>query len=95
MRVWQTIHIKGGIVVNHFGESKQDVIIKEGKIEQVGTDLKTPEGAKVIDATGKYVMPGGIDPHVHMELPFMGTVSRDDFYTGTAAGLAGGTTMIS
>lgn len=40
-------------------------------------------------------MPGGIDPHVHMELPFMGTVSKDDFYTGTAAGLAGGTTMIS
>jgi dihydropyrimidinase len=53
-----------------------------------------PAGAKVIDAGGQYVMPGGIDPHTHMNLPFMGTVTQDDFYTGTAAGLAGGTTTI-
>ncbi|MCB1613646.1 MAG: dihydropyrimidinase, partial [Xanthomonadales bacterium] len=48
----------------------------------------------VIDAGGRLVMPGGIDPHTHMQLPFMGTVASDDFYTGTAAGLAGGTTSI-
>ncbi len=48
----------------------------------------------VVDAGGQYVMPGGIDPHTHMQLPVMGTVSNDDFETGTAAALAGGTTMI-
>jgi dihydropyrimidinase len=47
-----------------------------------------------VDAGGQYVMPGGIDPHTHMQLPFMGTTTMDDFYTGTAAGLAGGTTSI-
>ena len=49
---------------------------------------------QTLDAGGRYVMPGGIDPHTHMQLPFMGTVTIDDFYTGTAAGLAGGTTTI-
>ncbi len=53
-----------------------------------------PSGAKTVDAGGQYVMPGGIDPHTHMQLPFMGTVASEDFFTGTAAGLAGGTTMI-
>jgi dihydropyrimidinase len=48
----------------------------------------------VVDAGGAFVMPGGIDPHTHMELPFMGTVTKDDFYTGTSAGVSGGTTMI-
>jgi dihydropyrimidinase len=60
----------------------------------VGENLDAPAGATVIDAGGQYVMPGGIDPHTHMNLPFMGTVTQDDFYTGTAAGLAGGTTTI-
>ena len=48
---------------------------------------------RVIDAGGCYVMPGGIDPHTHMELPFMGTVASEDFFTGTSAAAAGGTTM--
>ena len=47
----------------------------------------------MIDAKGKYVMPGGIDPHTHLDMPFMGQVACDDFFSGQAAGLAGGTTM--
>lgn len=53
-----------------------------------------PAGAETLDASGQYVLPGGIDPHTHMQLPFMGTVTMDDFFTGTAAALAGGTTSI-
>ena len=51
-------------------------------------------GGTVVNAGGWLVMPGGIDPHTHMELPFMGTVASDDFFTGTAVGLAGGNTLI-
>ena len=47
----------------------------------------------MVDATGKFVMPGGIDPHTHLDMPFMGTTTCDDFYSGQAAALAGGTTM--
>lgn len=61
---------------------------------QVGPNLIVPGGCRVVDARGHYVMPGGIDPHTHMQLPFMGTRCVDDFYTGTKAALAGGTTTI-
>ena len=88
------ILIKGGTVVNPDTAFKADVLIQDGKIVAVGADLQAPAGATVVDAGGQYVMPGGIDPHTHMQLPFMGTVTMDDFYTGTAAGLAGGTTSI-
>jgi dihydropyrimidinase len=86
--------IRGGTVVNADRAFKADVLCKDGKIVAVGENLEAPAGAKVIDAGGQYVMPGGIDPHTHMNLPFMGTVTQDDFFTGTAAGLAGGTTTI-
>jgi len=66
----------------------------DGRIAGVGENLEAPARCEVVDAGGQYVMPGGIDPHTHMQLPFMGTVASDDFFTGTAAGLAGGTTMI-
>jgi dihydropyrimidinase len=89
-----TILIRGGTVVNADREFKADVLCDNGKIIAVGDNLDAPAGAEVIDAGGLYVMPGGIDPHTHMQLPFMGTVTQDDFFTGTAAGLAGGTTSI-
>ena len=86
--------IRGGTVVDADTQWRADVLIAEGKIAAVGEGLEAPAGATVIDAGGRLVMPGGIDPHTHMQLPFMGTVASDDFYTGTAAGLAGGTTSI-
>ena len=70
------------------------MLIEGDTIAAVGENLLAPAGATVIDADGLYVMPGGIDTHTHMNLPFMGTVTSDDFFTGTAAGLAGGTTTI-
>ena len=88
------ILIQGGTVVNADQAFKADVLTQDGKIVAVGPNLQAPAGATVVDAGGQYVMPGGIDPHTHMQLPFMGTVTMDDFYTGTAAGLAGGTTSI-
>jgi dihydropyrimidinase len=89
-----TVLIKGGTVVNADHTQRADVLCKDGLIAAVGEGLDAPKGAAVIDAGGQYVMPGGIDPHTHMQLPFMGTVASEDFESGTAAGLAGGTTMI-
>ncbi len=86
--------IRGGTVVNSDARMRADVYCEDGVIKAVGDDIDVPAGAEVIDAGGQYVMPGGIDPHTHMQLPFMGTVASEDFYTGTAAGFAGGTTMI-
>ena len=92
MRKW--ILIKGGTVVTAEGESRQDVLIVGETIAEVGNDIDAPAGCRVIDADGCYVMPGGIDPHTHMELPFMGTVASEDFFSGTSAAAAGGTTSI-
>ena len=89
-----SILIRGGTVVNADGETRADVLCDGEQIVAVGAQLAAPAATQVIDAGGLYVMPGGIDPHTHMQLPFMGTVTRDDFFTGTAAGLAGGTTSI-
>ena len=89
-----TVLIQGGTVVNADRSVRADVLCEDGLIKAVGEGLEAPRGATVVDAGGQYVMPGGIDPHTHMQLPFMGTVASEDFYTGTAAGLAGGTTMI-
>ncbi|MBC3862639.1 dihydropyrimidinase [Undibacterium jejuense] len=89
-----SILIRGGVVVNADREFRADVLCDNGKIIAVGEHLPTPLDVEVIEADGLYVMPGGIDPHTHMQLPFMGTVTQDDFFSGTAAGLAGGTTSI-
>ena len=89
-----SILIKGGTVVNADHTFKADVLCQDGVIKQIGQNLETPTGCEVLDAAGQYVMPGGIDPHTHMELPFMGTVASEDFFSGTTAGAVGGTTMI-
>ena len=86
--------IRGGTVVNHDWSRRADVLVDGSTIVAVGSKLEAPAGAEVIDAGGCYVLPGGIDPHTHMELLFMGTVSADDFEWGTKAALSGGTTMI-
>ena len=86
--------IRGGTVVDSTHSYRADVLVVDGRIAAIAPNLEAHAGATVIDAGDQLVMPGGIDPHTHMELPFMGTVASDDFYTGTAAGLAGGTTSI-
>ena len=88
------ILVRGGTVVNAEASCPADVLIEGNVIAGVGPNLVVPAGAEVIDAGGAYVMPGGIDPHTHMELPFMGTVASEDFFSGTSAAAAGGTTMI-
>ena len=90
-----TILIRGGTVVNADQQFRADVLCVDGKVHSVGDKLEAPAGAQLVDAGDQYVMPGGIDPHTHMQLPFMGTVAVDDFFSGTAAGLAGGTTSIT
>ena len=86
--------IRGGTVVTAEHSFRADVLCADGKIRAIGQKLDAPAGTDIVDAGDRLVMPGGIDPHTHMELPFMGTVASEDFYSGTAAGFAGGTTMI-
>ena len=83
--------IKNGTIVTADLTYKSDVRIDGGIITEIGPNLK---GGDELDATGCYVMPGGIDPHTHLEMPFMGTYSTDDFESGTRAALSGGTTMV-
>jgi dihydropyrimidinase len=86
--------IRRGTVVNAGERFIADVKVEGRTIVAMGGDLVCGTHDTEIDAAGRYVLPGFIDPHVHMELPFMGTVSADDFETGTASGIAGGTTSI-
>ncbi|WP_424974069.1 dihydropyrimidinase [Dinoroseobacter sp. S124A] len=83
--------IKNGTVVTADLTYAADVLVEGGKIVEIGQGLS---GDTELDATGCYVMPGGIDPHTHLEMPFMGTYSSDDFESGTRAALSGGTTMV-
>ncbi|HEY6430991.1 MAG TPA: dihydropyrimidinase [Acetobacteraceae bacterium] len=89
-----TLLVRGGTVVTAEDSFRADVLCVDGTIAAVGPNLEAPSGADVVDAGGLLVMPGGIDPHTHMELPFMGTTASEDFFTGTSAGVAGGTTSI-
>ena len=89
----EKILIKNGSVITPTETKDVDLLIEGEKIVQVGPNLTVP-GAKEIDATGKYLMPGGIDPHVHLDLAMFDTVSSDDHYTGHKAAAFGGTTTV-
>lgn len=86
--------IKNGTVVNDDGEQQVDIYIEDSVVRMVGNHLIIPGGTRSIDATGKYILPGGIDLNVHLQRPAYGTQTIDDFYQGTKAALAGGTTMV-
>ena len=86
--------IANGTVVSAQGEEQADVAIQGEKIAAVGKDLVNAGAATIVDAAGKYVIPGGIDVHVHLELPFCGTVSSDDWDSGTRAAARGGVTTV-
>ena len=85
--------IKNGTVVTAAEFHRADVLIEGEQIKAIGHDLHAPD-AEVIDAKGMFVLPGGIDPHVHLDMPFMGTFSSDNYETGTLAALHGGTTTV-
>ncbi|MFN2281947.1 MAG: dihydropyrimidinase [Anaerolineales bacterium] len=85
--------LKNGELVTAEKTYKADLLIDEGKISKVGEDLQI-NGAMEIDVSGKYILPGGIDPHVHLDLAMFDTVSSDDHYTGTKAAAFGGTTTV-
>jgi dihydropyrimidinase len=85
--------IKNGHIVTAVDDYNADILIENERVSIIGKDLDMDVDNK-IDAGGKLVIPGGIDPHTHMELPFGGTESSDDFRTGTIAAAHGGTTTI-
>jgi dihydropyrimidinase len=88
-----SILIKNGRIVTATDDYTADVFINGETIGSIGHDLRV-QADTVIDAAGKLVMPGGIDPHVHLDMPFMGTYSSDNYETGTRAALFGGTTTV-
>ena len=86
--------IKNGTVVNGSESFKADVAVENGKITQIGAEIPPNDDAKIIDASGKLVLPGAIDAHTHLAMPFGGTISSDDYFTGTRAAACGGTTTV-
>ncbi len=86
--------ITNGRVVTATDTYTADVAITDGRITAIGQDLPRQNAARVLDAAGKYVFPGGIDVHTHLDMPFGGTTSADDFETGTRAAAFGGTTTL-
>jgi len=88
-----TLLIKGGTLVTAERTFPADLRIEQGKIQEIGPGLQ-PGEAETVDARGKLILPGGVDPHTHFDLPMAGTVSSDDHYTGTKAAAFGGTTTV-
>ncbi|HUR67580.1 MAG TPA: dihydropyrimidinase [Chitinophagaceae bacterium] len=88
-----SILIKNGRIITATDNYVADIFIEGETVKTIGENL-TVKSDKVIDAAGKFIFPGGIDPHVHLDMPFMGTYSSDNYETGTRAALYGGTTMV-
>src|SRR5436309_5203698 len=86
--------IKGGEIVTASERFVADIYCEDETITRIGRDLEAPRDAEVIDAAGKHVFPGFIDPHVHIYLPFMGTFAKDTHETASKAALVGGTTTL-
>jgi dihydropyrimidinase len=86
--------IRNGEIITADSRTRADVLCEGETITRIGAGLEAPPGAEVIDATGKYVFPGFIDPHVHITLPFMGTFAKDTYETASKAALVGGTTTL-
>jgi len=86
--------IRNGEIVTSTGRYVADIFIEAETITAIGPALPAPEGTEIIDAAGKFVFPGFIDPHVHIHLPFMGTFAKDDYRTASTAALVGGTTTL-
>lgn len=84
--------IKNGEIITADSRYKADIYVEDETITRIGQNLEAPPGTEVIDASGKYVFPGFIDPHVHIYLPFMATFAKDTHETGSIAALVGGTT---
>ena len=85
---------KGGTVFIASDTSKADILVKDGKVAAIVISLPIDNSMEVVRANGKYVLPGFIDAHTHLDMPFTGSVTADDFYTGTVAGAHGGMTSI-
>src|SRR5712691_11788551 len=85
--------IRNGRIVTAIDDYNVDILIEDGKVAMIAKEIDV-KADKKIDAKGRLVIPGGIDPHTHMDLPFGGTSSSDDFETGTRAAAFGGTTII-
>ena len=88
-----SVLIKGGQIITASGRCVADVYAAGDKIKAIGSELDYPAD-EVVDASGKYVLPGAIDPHTHISMPFMGTHAQDDYKTGTIAAACGGVTTI-
>lgn len=86
--------IKGGTVVTAASTFKADVAVKGGKISAIGANLKPESKTEVVEANGHLVLPGAIDGHTHLAMPFGGTISTDDYYAGTRSAACGGTTTV-
>lgn len=86
--------IKNGTIVNGSESFKADIAVDNGKITQIGTDIAPTDNTKVVDASGKLVLPGAIDAHTHLAMPFGGTISSDGYFAGTRAAACGGTTTV-